>query len=97
MSFAYPGTSETALAGLDFRIAPGETFGIIGPTGSGKSTLVALLLRFYDVTSGCVRVDGVDVRDYPQKQLRGRIGYVPQRAVLFSGTLRDVYKRQPAD
>ncbi len=97
VSFAYPGTSETALAGLDFRIAPGETFGIIGPTGSGKSTLVALLLRFYDVTSGCVRVDGVDVRDYPQKQLRGRIGYVPQRAVLFSGTLRDNLKWRVPD
>ena len=58
VSFAYPGISETALAGLDFRIAPGETFGIIGPTGSGKSTLVALLLRFYDVTAGSVRVGG---------------------------------------
>ena len=97
VSFAYPGISETALAGLDFRIAPGETFGIIGPTGSGKSTLVALLLRFYDVTAGSVRVGGVDVRDYPQKQLRSKIGYVPQRAVLFSGTLRDNLKWNAPD
>ena len=96
VSFAYPGISETALAGLDFRIAPGETFGIIGPTGSGKSTLVALLLRFYDVTAGSVRVGGVDVR-YPQKQLRSKIGYVPQRAVLFSGTLRDNLKWNAPD
>lgn len=89
VSFAYPGAKEEALTKIDFSVLRGQTIGIIGGTGSGKSTLVNLLPRFYDVTAGSVLIDGIDVREYPQKELRGKIGIVPQKAVLFSGTIRD--------
>ncbi len=89
VAFAYAGAKEAALTGIDLAVMPGQTIGIIGGTGSGKSTLVNLIPRFYDVTEGSVRIDGTDVRDWPLKKLRGKIGVVPQRAVLFSGTLRE--------
>lgn len=92
VSFLYPGSKEEALTGLDFSVKKGQTVGIIGGTGSGKSTLVNLLPRFYDVTKGAVLINGVDVRDYPQRELRNKIGIVPQKAVLFSGTIRDNMK-----
>lgn len=92
MTFAYGDAREAALEDLSFRIKKGQTVGIIGGTGSGKSTLVNLIPRFYDVTSGAVLLDGTDVREYPLKQLRSRIGIVPQKAVLFRGTLRDNMK-----
>ena len=87
VSFAYPGADESALEHISFKAIPGKTTAIIGSTGAGKSTLVNLIMRFYDVTSGRVLVDGVDVRDIPQYELREKIGYVPQKAVLFSGTV----------
>jgi ATP-binding cassette subfamily B protein len=89
VTFQYPGAEEPALAGVSFAASPGEVTAIIGGTGSGKSTLVGLIPRFYDVNHGRVLVDGVDVRDLPQQDLRGRIGFVPQKAVLFSGTIGD--------
>lgn len=85
----YQGSQEPSVTGVDFTAEPGETIGIIGGTGSGKSTLVNLIPRFYDVTEGCVRVDGQDVRSYPLKELRERIGIVMQKAVLFKGTIRE--------
>ena len=87
--FSYTGEGADALSGLSFLAAPGETVGVIGGTGSGKSTLVSLIPRFYDVSGGCVRVGGTDVRNWPLEALRHNIGIVPQRAVLFTGTLRD--------
>lgn len=88
VSFSY-GEGDYALQNISFAIAPGETVGIIGGTGSGKSTLVNLIPRFYDATEGQVLVDGVNVKAYPFTQLRRQIGMVPQRAVLFAGTLRE--------
>ena len=88
VSFAYPDAGAYSLSDISFTVARGQTLGIIGGTGCGKSTLVNLIPRFYEVSQGCIRVDGVDVRDYPMEQLRGKVGIVPQRAVLFSGTLR---------
>lgn len=88
VSFAYPDAGAYSLSDISFTVARGQTLGIIGGTGCGKSTLVNLIPRFYEVSQGCIRVDGVDVRDYPMDQLRGKVGIVPQRAVLFSGTLR---------
>ncbi|WP_343252226.1 ABC transporter ATP-binding protein [Ligaoa zhengdingensis] len=88
VSFSYFGGDEPALCHVNLAVAPGETIGVIGGTGSGKSTLVSLIPRFYDPQQGAVLVDGVDVRDYPFAQLRGQIGVVPQQAVLFSGTVR---------
>jgi ATP-binding cassette subfamily B protein len=87
VTFAYPGAEEPALCDISFTAHPGQTTAFVGPTGSGKSTLVALILRFYDVTEGAVLVDGVDVRDMRQEDLRARIGFVSQRATLFSGTI----------
>lgn len=92
VSFAYPRAKEEALTGIDFVVRKGQTVGIIGGTGSGKSSLMNLLPRFYDVTDGAVFIDGVDVRDYPQQELRSKIGIVPQRAVLFSGSIRENMK-----
>ena len=89
VSYIYDGQSEPALSGIDFRIAAGETAAVIGSTGSGKSTLVHLAQRFHDVSSGCVLVDGQDVRDFAQKELRRRVAIVPQQSILFTGTLRD--------
>jgi ATP-binding cassette subfamily B protein len=87
VTFQYPGAEEPALSGVSFTARPGEVTAIIGGTGSGKSTLAGLIPRFYDVNAGRVLVDGVDVREVRQQDLRARIGYVPQRTVLFSGTV----------
>jgi ATP-binding cassette subfamily B protein len=87
VSFQYRGADEPALSGVSFVARPGEVTAIIGGTGSGKSTLAGLIPRFYDVSRGRVLVDGVDVREMTQHELRSRIGYVPQKAVLFSGTI----------
>ena len=89
VSMAYQEGAEAALEHVSFRAYPGETIGVIGGTGSGKSTLVNLIPRFYDVSAGCVLVDGTDVREYRFQELRKKIGAVPQKAVLFSGTIRD--------
>jgi ATP-binding cassette subfamily B protein len=87
VTFQYPGAEEPALSGVSFTARPGEVTAVIGGTGSGKSTLAGLIPRFYDVAGGRVLVDGVDVRDMRQQDLRARIGFVPQKAVLFSGTI----------
>ena len=87
VSFRYPSASADALHHISFTAKKGETVALIGSTGCGKTTLINLIPRFYDVTRGQVLVDGADVRDYPQKELRNRIGYVSQKAVLFSGTV----------
>ena len=87
VSFRYPGAEENVLEDIDFTALPGQTTAFIGSTGSGKSTLVNLLPRFYDVTEGEILVDGVDVREVAQHDLRARLGYVPQKGVLFSGTI----------
>ena len=87
VSFAYPDAEENVLTDISFTASPGETVAIIGSTGCGKSTLVNLIPRFYDVSEGSIKVDGVDVREMDKKTLRERIGYVPQKAVLFSGTI----------
>ena len=85
--FRYSDSAENALDHVDFTCKPGKTTAIIGSTGSGKSTIVKLVLRFYDVSQGSVTIDGVDVRDVSQHALRGQLGYVPQKAFLFSGTI----------
>ncbi|HEX2914956.1 MAG TPA: ABC transporter ATP-binding protein [Chloroflexia bacterium] len=89
VTFSYPGAEEPALCDISFQAGPGQVTAIIGGTGSGKSTLINLIPRFYDVDSGRVLVDGVDVREMAQAELRSKIGFVPQKAVLFSGTLSD--------
>jgi ATP-binding cassette subfamily B protein len=92
VSFRYHGAEQDAVSEVSFNAGPGEVTAIIGGTGSGKSTLVNLIPRFYDVGSGCVMVDGHDVRNMTQEDLRSRIGFVPQKAVLFTGTVRDNIK-----
>ena len=87
VSFAYPEAGENVLTDISFKAEKGQTVAVIGSTGSGKSTLVNLIPRFYDVTAGSVKVDGVDVREMTQHDLRDRLGYVPQKGVLFSGTI----------
>ena len=87
--FSYGGAAESVLTDVCLDAMPGETIGVIGGTGAGKSALVNLIPRFYDATAGCVRIDGVDVRDYPLADLRARVGMVPQQAVLFRGTIRE--------
>ncbi|MHB8893393.1 MAG: ABC transporter ATP-binding protein, partial [Candidatus Limnocylindrales bacterium] len=87
VTFGYPGAEEPVLCGISFEANPGETTAIVGSTGSGKSTLINLLPRFYDATGGTVLVDGVDVRDMDRQDLWRRIGMVPQRAFLFGGTV----------
>lgn len=87
VNFRYNGAEEDTLSGITFTAKPGQTTAIIGPTGSGKSTIANLMLRFSDVTGGRVLVDGTDVREVRQKDLRERIGYVPQKGVLLSGTI----------
>ncbi|CQR58744.1 ABC transporter ATP-binding protein [Paenibacillus riograndensis] len=89
VSFSYPGAEQPALAGISFSAKPGEITAIIGGTGSGKSTLLSMIPRFYDVSEGAVRVDGVDVREMTQEELRSKIGYIPQKAVLFTGTINE--------
>ncbi len=88
VSLTYQGAGAESLTDLTFSAQPGETIGIVGGTGSGKSSLVELIPRFYDATVGSVQVDGVDVKDYPLPELRKKIGIVPQKAVLFTGTIR---------
>lgn len=87
VSFRYPGAEEDVLHDISFTAKPGETTAFIGSTGSGKSTVVNLVPRFYDVSEGAIRVDGVDIREVSQHELREKIGYVPQKGVLFSGTI----------
>ena len=92
VSFRYPAAEEDVLHNISFTAKPGEVTAIIGPTGSGKSTLSSLLLRFYDVSIGQILIDGIDIRDVTQQDLRNRIGYVPQKSVLFSGTVESNLK-----
>lgn len=92
VSFCYPGADENALEHISFLAQPGKTTAIIGSTGCGKSTLLNLIPRFYDVTQGSVTIDGVDIRKIPQKELRDLLGYVPQKGVLFSGTIESNLK-----
>lgn len=92
VSFKYPGAEEYVLHNINFKILPGQTVGIIGRTGSGKSTLVNLIMRFYDATEGEVLVNGVDVKNVRVEDLRAKIGYVPQKSWLFSGTIRSNLK-----
>lgn len=92
VSFRYPGADQPALNNISFKANAGEVTAIIGGTGSGKSTLVNLITRFYDVESGGVLVDGIDVREMSQKSLRAKIGYIPQKTVLFSGTISENLK-----
>lgn len=89
VSFSYHGAESPALYDISFKANPGEVTAIIGSTGSGKSTLVNLIPRFYDVSDGSVLIDGVDVREIPQQSLREKIGYVPQKAMLFSGSISE--------
>jgi ATP-binding cassette subfamily B protein len=87
--FRYPKADTDVLCHISFTAPAGKTTGIIGPTGAGKSTLINLIPRFYDVTSGSILIDGIDIRDMTQKELRSLIGYVPQRSLLFSGTVEE--------
>ena len=89
VSMRYKGAGADTLTGIDFKAKPGDTIGIIGGTGSGKSSVVNLIPRFYDCTQGSIKIDGVDVMEYPKEQLIEKIGVVPQKAVLFSGTIAD--------
>src|SRR5256886_14040826 len=89
VTFSYPGAEEPALSSVSFSATPGEVTAIIGGTGAGKSTLVSLIPRFYDIDSGHILIDGVDVREMSQEHLRAKIGFVPQKAVLFSGTISE--------
>ena len=89
VSMRYEGSREDAIGHVTFSALPGETIGVIGGTGSGKSTLVNLIPRFYETTEGSIEIDGVDIKEYPKKQLRDSIGVVPQKAVLFSGTIEE--------
>lgn len=85
--FRYPDAAEAVLHDISFTAHKGETVAFIGSTGSGKSTLINLIPRFYDATEGEVLIDGVNVKEYTQEALRNKLGYVPQRAVMFSGTI----------
>ena len=89
VTFRYDDAEEAVLHNIDFAVEKGKTTAIIGSTGSGKSTIASLLMRFFDIESGSILVDGKDVREYSQDVLRGKIGYVPQKAFLFSGTIAD--------
>ena len=98
VSFRYPGADEDVLSDISFSTKPGQTTAFIGSTGSGKSTLINLVPRFYDVTSGSICVDGVDIRDVKQADLRSRIGYVPQKGILLSGDIESnlLYSKKDA-
>ena len=89
VSFSYPGAEESALSAISFTAQSGKVTAIIGGTGAGKTTLINLIPRFYEVTSGTIRVNGVDIRDSSQKEVRSKIGFVPQKALLFSGTIAE--------
>ena len=89
VTFRYAANSEAVIENVSFKAEAGQTVAFIGSTGSGKSTLVNLIPRFYDVTLGKIKVDGVDVRDYRLKSLRQKIGFIPQKALLFTGTIAD--------
>jgi ATP-binding cassette subfamily B protein len=89
VTFSYPGAEEPAIAHVSFQAKPGQVTAIIGGTGAGKSTMVNLIPRFYDIDSGHILIDGVDVRELEQNVLRAKIGFVPQKAVLFSGTIAE--------
>ena len=97
VSFAYHGSGENSLEGISFSVMRGETVGIIGGTGSGKSTLINLIPRFYDITGGSLRIDGIDIKEYDTASLRSKIGIVPQKAVLFAGTVRENMRWGKAD
>ncbi|MFT8342366.1 ABC transporter ATP-binding protein [Clostridium beijerinckii] len=92
VSFSYPGAEQEAISNISFSAKPGEVTAIIGGTGSGKSTLINMIPRFYDVTNGSVLVDGIDVREMSQESIRAKIGFVPQKTVLFSGTIAENIK-----
>jgi ATP-binding cassette subfamily B protein len=96
-SFSYPGAEQPVLEGISLSARPGTVTAVVGSTGSGKSTLVSLICRLYDVTAGSVNVDGIDVRDYDPEQLWSAIGLVPQRGYLFSGTVADNLRYGKAD
>ncbi|MGH2390371.1 MAG: ABC transporter ATP-binding protein [Chloroflexota bacterium] len=89
VTFRYPGAEQPAVSDISFAVGPGEVTAIIGGTGSGKSTLVNLLLRFYDIEAGTIAVDGVDIREMSQETLRAKMGFVPQKTMLFTGTIAD--------
>lgn len=89
VTFSYPGAEQPAISNISFNAKPGEITAIIGGTGSGKSTLISLIPRFYDVDSGSILIDGMDIREMSQENLRKKIGFVPQKAVLFTGTISD--------
>lgn len=99
VSFRYPGADEDVLSDISFSTKPGQTTAFIGSTGSGKSTLINLVPRFYDVTSGSICVDGIDIRDVKQADLRSRIGYVPQKGMLLSGNIESnlLYSKKDAN
>ena len=97
VTLTYPGAGSPALNDIDFSVRRGQTVGIIGGTGSGKSSVAALIPRFYDVTEGAVRVDGADVRSWPQAALRAKVGFVMQKEALFKGTIRDNLRWGRAD
>lgn len=98
VTFAYPGHAESpVIRNVSFTASPGETIAFIGSTGSGKSTLIQLIPRFYDVSEGQILVDGIDVRDYRLSTLRSKIGYIPQKALLFTGTIADNLRYGKAD
>jgi ATP-binding cassette subfamily B multidrug efflux pump len=89
VTFSYPGADEPAITDISFKASPGEVTAVIGGTGSGKSTMINLIPRFYDPDSGSILVDGIDIREMAQEDLRGRMGFVPQRAVLFNGSIAE--------
>ncbi|WP_029451628.1 ABC transporter ATP-binding protein [Clostridium algidicarnis] len=89
VSFNYPGSESSVIRDISFSAAPGETTAIIGGTGSGKSTIISLIPRFYDINNGSILINGVDLREMSQDELRSKIGFVPQKAVLFTGTISD--------
>src|SRR5690606_31997863 len=88
----YPGAEKYVIKNISFEAKAGETTAFIGSTGSGKSTIINLIPRFYDITEGTITIDGVDIKDVTQYELRNRIGYVPQKGILFSGTIESNLK-----
>ena len=89
VTFAYPDGEEAVLKNISFEAHEGETIAFIGSTGSGKSTLINLIPRFYDVSKGTIYIDGIDIRDYDVKELRSKLGVIPQKAFLFSGSIKE--------